>query len=516
MIATVFVGPSISAAEAGEMIPNAVFRPPAEQGDLLSAVSEDGAEIIGLIDGTFHQNLSVWHSEVCYLLSRGITIYGASSMGALRAVETERFGMVGIGRVFRWYREGAITGDDEVALVHGDESSNFHNISLPLVNIRASVEKATSNGSLLKSIGDRVIEIVKSVYYPERRLRSILQLCRESGFSNLELSATQEALTTGYVDVKRDDARDLLLTVGGVLNGSIERPKPLQFEFMRSTVFDTLYNFDRKVRVEGTSVSLQQIGEHVALHCQEYRKIRRAGLNRMLVVYLALLLDVSVDNGDIAAERDAFWDEHDIDSADAFQTWLRENALSEADFWQLMAQEAICQRLARSGLTLRSFDRGCKAVLDELRLRGSFPHWAKEAADEVAIVSAYRDRPEYRAVMAENPSVLANEHASHCNVKIKGDARKWASNTGFEGVEGLTDGLRRAAIFHDVRLRIARLLKAGERAIAETTALSTATSSRKRKSQGTTTTSFANTRRPKKNKGQSRPYPKRRNRFDVQ
>jgi hypothetical protein len=490
MIATVFVGPSISVSEGRGILPNAIFRPPAEQGDLLSAVSEDGAEIVGLIDGTFHQNLSVWHSEVCYLLSRGITIYGASSMGALRAVETERFGMVGIGRVFGWYREGAITGDDEVALVHGDESSNFQNISVPLVNIRASIEKANLKGSLQESTGNRVVEIAKSLYYPERRVHLIMQLCRESGFSDNDVRAAQDALTTGYVDVKREDARELLFTVASVLNGSFERPKPVQFEFMRSSVFDTLYNFDRKLRVEGTDVSLQQIGEHVALHCPEYRKIRRAGLNRTLVVYLGLLLGVSVDSADIAAERDALWDEQNIDSADAFQAWLRANALNEADFWQLMAQEAICQRLARSGLTLRSFDRGCRAVLDELRVRGTFLHWAKETAEEVAIVSAYGERPEYRAVIAEHPSVLANEHASRCNVKIKGDARKWAADAGFDGVQGLVDALRRAVIFHDVRCRIAQQVKAVEKAIADATALPITRQPPKPKRQRTAPTRF--------------------------
>ena len=78
-------------AEARDLLPIAVFRPPAQQGDLLASVNQGGANVIGLIDGTFHQNLSVWHNEVCHLLSRGVIIYGASSMGALRAAETDCF-----------------------------------------------------------------------------------------------------------------------------------------------------------------------------------------------------------------------------------------------------------------------------------------------------------------------------------------------------------------------------------------------------------------------------------------
>jgi hypothetical protein len=44
-------------------------------------------------------------------LSKRIAFFGAASMGALRAVELEPFGMIGTGRVFE--------GDDEVGVLHG-------------------------------------------------------------------------------------------------------------------------------------------------------------------------------------------------------------------------------------------------------------------------------------------------------------------------------------------------------------------------------------------------------------
>src|ERR1700733_13907783 len=120
MVVSIFLGPSLPISDARSLLADAVYHPPAEQGDLLATVARDGAEIIGLVDGTFHQNLSVWHNEICYLLSQGITIFGASSIGALRAVETARFGMIGVGQVYEWYRDGVITCDDEVALLHAD------------------------------------------------------------------------------------------------------------------------------------------------------------------------------------------------------------------------------------------------------------------------------------------------------------------------------------------------------------------------------------------------------------
>jgi hypothetical protein len=465
LIASIFLGPSLSIDEARSLLPLAVFHPPAAQGDLLAAVDRDGAEIIGLIDGTFHQNLSVWHNEVCYLLNRGITVYGASSMGALRAVETERFGTIGVGCVYRWYRDGIITGDDEVALLHGDEYSSFRPLSEPLVNIRASVMRAVSEGLLDSVFADLLINVARSLYYPDRQIPTILQNCQDLGSSADQLRAAERALTLGYVDLKHADARELLVTIARVLDGSIERPKPVQFEFTRSSVFETLYNLDRKIYVEDRSVSLQNIAEHVALHCSEFEEIRRSALDRAIVTFFGLLLDIRATPDEIGAEQKTFCDKHGLSSPDALNEWLRLNAFSEGDLWEYLAQEAICRRLRRWALTARSLDRGCKALLDELRMRGSFVHWAKEASQEDMILAAYQDRPEYGDIASEHPGLLAERHAAYGKVRIKGDARIWAEDMGFGDVEGLAEALRRAAIFNDVRDRISRHVNALERAV---------------------------------------------------
>ena len=78
----------------------------------------DGAEVIGLIDGYFEWTLSVWHKEILWALTRGVHVFGAASVGALRAVELERYGMRGVGEIFRAYRDGELEDDDEVAVVH--------------------------------------------------------------------------------------------------------------------------------------------------------------------------------------------------------------------------------------------------------------------------------------------------------------------------------------------------------------------------------------------------------------
>ena len=48
-------------------------------------------------------------------MAAGTQVFGAASMGALRAAELAPFGMIGVGAIFAAYRDGRLTGDDEVA-----------------------------------------------------------------------------------------------------------------------------------------------------------------------------------------------------------------------------------------------------------------------------------------------------------------------------------------------------------------------------------------------------------------
>jgi hypothetical protein len=88
----VFIGPSLPKFELPETA-HLEFRPPAACGDILKAGSQLPAAI-GLIDGYFEASASPWHKEILWALSRGIAVFGSSSMGALRAAELESFGMI--------------------------------------------------------------------------------------------------------------------------------------------------------------------------------------------------------------------------------------------------------------------------------------------------------------------------------------------------------------------------------------------------------------------------------------
>jgi hypothetical protein len=464
MIATVFLGPSMSVDEARTILPHAIFRPPAAQGDLLAAVDQDGAEIIGLIDGTFHQTLSVWHSEICYLLSRGITLLGASSMGALRAAETERFGTVGVGAIFEWYRDGIIAGDDEVALVHGTEDDGYRQMSLVLVNIRASLSEAIRRGALAARYADQVIGVASALYYPDRRVETILLHCKDLLIPGEELSAIERVLTVDHVDLKRSDARKLLMLTNEIVEGLTPRPKRVEFEFNRSSVFETLYNLDRRVLVDDIEVTLQSIRECAALHDARFEQVQRAALDRSIVAVFAMLLGFRVTPEAVVLKRSEFLNERGINSDRGLCDWLRTNAMSDADLTEFLADEVLCARLRRWIMNSRGLDRSCGAVLDEARSRGMFPEWAEAAAEMEGILAAYQDQPEYRDMRLEDPRWLAAVHNANAPVQLCGDARARAEELGFDDVTDLIEALEHSAVYYDVKARIDHQLKALQRA----------------------------------------------------
>jgi hypothetical protein len=175
----VFVGPSIAKERLPEVIrglgDDIELRPPVKQGDILRALA-DGAAKIGIIDGYFDQVPSVWHKEILFALEQGVAVYGAASMGALRAAELHDFGMIGVGSVFEMYRDGILEDDDEVALVHSAADDGFRPISEAMVNLRDLVDSAVTANEISRTHADEAIAKLKAMHYPQRSVRKLVEI----------------------------------------------------------------------------------------------------------------------------------------------------------------------------------------------------------------------------------------------------------------------------------------------------------------------------------------------------
>jgi TfuA protein len=211
----VFLGPSLD-LDAAAAILDAEYRPPAKRGDLLRAVN-DGAAIIGLIDGVFHQESAVAHREILAAVKAGVRVIGASSMGALRAAEMDTLGMVGIGEIYRMYRSGELVSDDEVALVF--DPATGYALSEPLINIRFTLERARQEGILSNEGHDSLLAAARSVFYPHRTYARIVA---EAGTAiDSETGVRFLAWAEDHAcDRKREDAIEALAYIAGIYRQS--------------------------------------------------------------------------------------------------------------------------------------------------------------------------------------------------------------------------------------------------------------------------------------------------------
>jgi hypothetical protein len=204
----VFLGPSLPLSRA-ESILQANYYPPAKLGDLYKLLTSE-LETIVIIDGLFDAATPTWHREILALLESGKKVYGASSMGALRACEMEPYGMRGHGQIFEWYRDGIIDGDDEVSLFHAHKELGYQKISEPLVNIRHNLARATERGILNLRQRDRLIQSVKEMYFGDRKISAMLELLADEPEVASRLS---QFLKEEFVDLKAYDAVSVLKTV---------------------------------------------------------------------------------------------------------------------------------------------------------------------------------------------------------------------------------------------------------------------------------------------------------------
>ncbi|MEA4956162.1 hypothetical protein SDC9_03543 [bioreactor metagenome] len=194
----IFTGPSLSIEEASKIL-KAEYRPPIKRGDILKAIS-DSADIIGIIDGVFHQNPAVGHKEIIKAIEKGIIVVGGGSMGALRASELDSLGMKGVGYVYNQYTSGKIESDDDVAIIF--DSSTGEPLSEALVNIDYKFEEALKSNIINKKDKEELIKIAKSIYYPKRTYYNIFKE------SNIDKEKKEKLinLIVELVDIKKQDA----------------------------------------------------------------------------------------------------------------------------------------------------------------------------------------------------------------------------------------------------------------------------------------------------------------------
>jgi len=206
----IFTGNSITHEEARKIL-QANYQPPVRRFQLEKFVQQ-GYKFIGIIDGIFFDRAAVGHREILSALNAGVKVVGGASMGALRASELDTHGMIGVGKVYEWYRDGVIESDDEVAVSTNPDT--FEPISIPLVNMRETLKAAFISGVISEKEHNDLLELAIETYYPDR---SYLGLVKEGVKKGLIPEEKKKFILNfckdNQVDVKKEDAILVLKTI---------------------------------------------------------------------------------------------------------------------------------------------------------------------------------------------------------------------------------------------------------------------------------------------------------------
>ena len=202
----IFLGPSLTHEKARKIL-DAEYRPPAKKGDFLGfATTANVLTVVGLVDGYFLQDYPPSPIEVYQLIMRKNTVViGSASLGALRAVELEKFGMIGVGKIFDLYKRGIIDADDEVAVTFTEEPQSLQ--SEAMIDIRFNLFIAQRKGIIDEITKKTVARVAKSVYFPYRNYEDVLDKTKDM-HPELErdLESFRAYIRTNRRSIKEKDA----------------------------------------------------------------------------------------------------------------------------------------------------------------------------------------------------------------------------------------------------------------------------------------------------------------------
>lgn len=370
----IFLGPTLPLQEARSVL-NATYLPPAKQGDILTVAAQLKPKVIGLIDGFFMQQLSVWHKEILYAIDQGIILLGASSMGALRAAETARYGMRGVGKIFELYHKAEVIDDDEVVLIHGPAEEGYLPLSIPLINVRFTLQLAQQQGRIAQALCAQFFSLFQSLYFADRTWSRIEKKALESGIAPERVSEMLTFLRTNLIDQKKEDARLLLETIK-TLTPSDSPPKKKE---VQTPFFEALYHYDRRISLPPEEISLRQIAHYAALHHPDFNTIQYHGLNQILADLLAKMLNITPSKEAIEEEKNRFFMGHRIEGKELQAEWLERNRLTHEEFEELMSKRAAVRILHRSVALSQVPYKHTKALLEELKMNNHYEEWERKA-----------------------------------------------------------------------------------------------------------------------------------------
>jgi hypothetical protein len=297
-----FLGPSLSAADAARVAPCRVL-PPARAGDVYAILAERPLAV-ALVDGVFEDVPSVWHREILAALDAGIAVFGGASMGALRAAELDAFGMVGVGAIYRAYRDGDLSDDSEVALLHAGPGHGHRALTVPLVTVRTVADAARAGRVLSRREARAVVAAAERIFWQDRTWPAVAARARLAAAARARL----DAFLPSAPDPKAADARACLEAAAAFVRarraGAPPPPRP---------VLPVPPSHARRARLAAATAILPsgarvRAGDVLAVLARrpDARRLAADGLRRALLASVARAAGLVASGDEIAAAERAW------------------------------------------------------------------------------------------------------------------------------------------------------------------------------------------------------------------
>jgi hypothetical protein len=330
---------------------------------------------IVLVDGVGEAQPPLWHPELLAAVEAGVAVFGGAGQGALRAAELWGQGVVGVGRIFEWYRTRALVDDSEVVLRHAGAEQGYRPLTVPMVNVRHVVTQARAARVLNARQARALVTVAERLFYAERTWRRILESVRSS-WPAATWGGWEGWFSRGVEDLQALDAQACLRAAASFLSSAAPVRAP------RGGVRASLSSVERRRRLaddvsvlEGRAVPCSQV---LALLQREpdSAALAESGLRRALLAGWARSLGLEPTAEEVKQAEGEWWRRHEVRPPDR-EAFLGACGLDGPGLRRLCEERALEQLvLTQASRLLPEGPSWEEALAAEARLQG---RWAQAA-----------------------------------------------------------------------------------------------------------------------------------------
>ena len=419
----VFLGPTLAEKDARAEL-DAVYLPPVAAGDVYR-LWRRRPRAVGIVDGYFDRVPAVWHKEILWIMERGVHVFGAAGLGALRAAELDRFGMHGVGWVYQAFRDETLARDDEVAVGYGSEA---------MVNIRWTLAAAEHQGIISAVTAGVLLTAGTDLFYPERTWPELLRAAGATRADTAELDALRRWLPDGRVDQQAADAVAMLREMRGFLAAD-PAPQQVSWSMANTAMWEAAKRRADTLPRDGAAGSrpmLEPVLDEIRLAGPgAYEAACCRSLLRVFAADFAGREGVTIDGERLHDAVAAFRISRNLEQGTELTRFLADNDLSAEEFDRLVVTDEMV-RWACGQAEWAAFGD----LLDDLRLNGEY-------AQLVTRARAKLDDDGQPGVAAEALAALEWYFAQRRGMAVPDDLADYAQSCGFPDEQAFRTAVRR-------------------------------------------------------------------------